>query len=81
MGSAAPVNSDLVAAEAPGGTEHKNNQATEASQTASEFVEIPNRIIVELCANISLQAISTLNYNWKLTLAKLSHTCVLAPCS
>jgi hypothetical protein len=52
MGLAAPIDSDPVSAEAGSGREHKFSQAAEPSQTASEYVELPDIPLVGLLSNI-----------------------------
>jgi hypothetical protein len=74
MGLAAPIDSDPVAAEINADTERKDSQAAEASQTASEYVQLSDTSIVQPLSNISLLATSTPNCSWKLKLAKPSHT-------
>jgi hypothetical protein len=74
MGLAAPADSDPVAAEVNDETRRKDSQPTKDSQTASEYVRASDTIAVRLLSNIYLLATSTLNYSWKLKLAKFSHT-------
>jgi hypothetical protein len=48
MGLAAPVDSDPVAAKVNDDIERKESQATKDSQTASEYVQVSDTIIVRL---------------------------------